>query len=180
MKDILNLVLPVDQKIPENFPITSDEHNIKRYDRYLKDRVLFVRALETGAVPSEMGIDVNYRIGMTREQAQGRNYTMKLKPCPMSTFQAVAYDICEKIIKDKLGKDGSQALMMVYPDGNWGNGFTVGDKRLKADKKALKDEADRYKQKYGIETKITRPGFIKTDEERAEQSKIKEKVNLWC
>lgn len=122
-------------QIPEGFLTECAEdakNGLKRVEPYLRGRVSFVRALETGAVPVYQG----ERAG---DYAEGGGETIVFG-AEMSEFQESTF--CG-VSEGSFGGAARQASNFVFPDGSYG---TESNKELKAaqkEEKRLRKELER-------------------------------------
>lgn len=121
------------------FPPDYDFMTANLYDLepYMRGRVSFIRAADTGAVIQEQGVTPakEYEVNGVKYQSQ-----LVLYAANMSEFQSNAY------LNAKHGNQGRdelfgaerQASNFVFPDGYWGNGITEEERNIRKETKRAK------------------------------------------
>lgn len=127
-------------QIPNDFDF--DNATIEDTEPYFRGRIGFIRAADTGAEIVEQGVlqEGSYEVNGVVYQTQLKLYATK-----MSEFQANSYQQAKASGKgvDELRREERQASNFIFPDGNWGSGMTIEERKaLKATrdaKKAIKE-----------------------------------------
>lgn len=123
------------------FPSDYDFDNATLHDMepFLRGRVGFIRAADTGAIPEEQGIpqDEEYEVNGIRYQSQLVIYTTA-----MSDHQSDAYILAKQSVagRDELFGAERQAANFVFPDGYWGNGITDEERAARREARRMKAE----------------------------------------
>lgn len=120
-------------QIPEGFlaDCADDaEHGLERVEPYLRGRVSFVRALETGAVPVYQGL----RLGDYAEDGMGETIVFGAE---MSEFQEGVF--CQ-VRETSFGGASRQASNFVFPDGTYGSEANRELKEKEKEEKRIRKE----------------------------------------
>lgn len=113
-------------QLPRNYNFT--DAGLEDLEPYLRGKIGFVRALDTGAVPVEQGIPYTRELTVGGEQYESQ---LTIYATEMSEFQSNSYlhakhteHNIEGMQQADLFSDERQASNFVFPDGFWGNGIT--------------------------------------------------------
>jgi hypothetical protein len=128
---IMNLILPTDQQFPDHFNYTRA--NLQEYEPYLRGRISYVRALDTGAVIEYVGepIDATYNIpnpagGTTTVNSQATVYTSRMEQYQGEDGEIMGQNVGYNIAANRAGGGDfympkRQASLFVFPDNTYGN-----------------------------------------------------------
>jgi len=113
---LMNLILPADQQIPENFDYAHA--TIEQMEPYFRGRLSFVRELETGAILEFQGelIDTSYTIDGREIPSQTRVY-----PSTMSELQRSGFASAQEQGENSFYTAQREASTFVFPDGTYGH-----------------------------------------------------------
>lgn len=121
---LMNLILP-EKEWPGQMPLWDDNEfeqlEFSRIEPYLRGRVSYIRALNTGAIEK-----------CPEGSMKPENYQICIYPCEMSIFQYTRYKLARSLQEVSIeGKKQAfygnqrQASNFVFPDGSWGKaGFS--------------------------------------------------------
>jgi len=132
-------------QIPANFDFQTA--TLQDLEPFLRGRIGYIRAADTGAIPEEQGIAQNdiYEINGVRYQSQ-----LVLYPTAMSEHQSFGvqgggggYIMASQGNKGRDDIFGAerQAANFVFPDGYWGNGVTEEEREARKAAKQAKEAA---------------------------------------
>lgn len=143
---------------------------------YMRGRVGFIRAADTGAIPEEQGI-----LYGNEHTVNGVTYNSQLVlySTAMSDLQSEAYGRATEAGQrhDELAGAERQAGNFVFPDGFWGNGITDDERNARREirraKKVIKAgikarEGDQDEELNIEEEDILPIGFVQTEEQGVE------------
>lgn len=120
---------------------------------FLRGRIGFIRAADTGAVIEEVGIPQNeeYEVDGITYQSQLVIYATE-----MSEHQSAGYLTAKQAIRgrDELFGAERQAANFVFPDGFWGNGITEEERTMRQEARKLKAAT---KQAITTDTTVEKP-----------------------
>lgn len=91
---IMNLILPRNGQIPDNF--NYDTATLSVMEQYFRGKISYVRARDSGAIPEEQGVPLNveYNLGNTRIRASTRVYeSPMLRYVDANTGQEMGQDV---------------------------------------------------------------------------------------
>lgn len=161
LTSVMNLILNEDQAIPKSFKYNTTV--LEHYEQYFKDRILYVRALETGAFSTDIGDDITIEL---TEQDKIENDIKDLDPNVhpiitldldrMSLYQGIGNTLSElgetgtgmtkKVVRKGLSIEASQSSASVFPDGWWGYGRTTEDKLKQREQREEKRKAEQLRE----------------------------------
>ncbi|CAH6419610.1 VV D6-like helicase [uncultured virus] len=140
----------------DRFYVNFSTATLADLEPFMRGRIGFIRATNTGAVPEEQGIlqDDEYENNGVRYRSQ-----LVIYATAMSEHQNNGYIAARNRGRDELFGAERQAANFVFPDGYWGNGITEDESNAR---KAARNAKAAIKAAIAAETQQEAPVVVET------------------
>lgn len=134
-------------QIPDATKFDYANATIQDFEPYLRGKIGFVRALDTGAVPEDIGFHYPAEItaGNVTFQSQLILYTTEMSEKQTLAYMRARRDIQGEVEEEQrpdLYSDERQASNFVFPDDYWGNGITEQERATRRRERQRRNAED--------------------------------------